>query len=1165
MLWDLRNSRAPEKVLQGHSGGVLSLSWCKQDSDLLLSCGKDNRTVCWNPQNGQAVGELPASQNWSYDVQWCPKNPNLVAVASFDGRISLDSLQDTNPDQQAPDTSVATTDVNDVFASLPAQSEAANRGISLTQPPKWLKKPISATFGFGGQLVSTSNLLGAQGQTQSAVVHLRKVQTEPTIAARAKRLQDAIDGQALAAFCAERSNDESTRPDDVANWKALQTLFQADSREELVALLGFSKEDVAKKVASSIGAFRRSSGLPTIDLPGGKAADLDSSIISNESAASDITTTNLDAFNGESRSPLHDEEGNNLFGSQNGGDASDFFNPNKSAPMKSALPDHLFGGGAGNVAGASAAATAGSPGPSSVASDNVRANTFRIYPDNESELDKLVTRALVLGDFESAVSLCVSTERFADAILLAVRGGPDLLARTQKAYFAAKTTSLPYLRLFQSVVGDDLSDIVQNADLNEWQEIFVVICTFAKRNEDFVNLTEQLGHRLEFQYTKSTGSDLSSAKTFRKNAVLCYLAAGKLEKVAGMWIDEMKEEENALKANGGQANGNGAHSDVPNLHTAHAEALQTFMEKISVFQSAVNYVDVDLQQPAASQEIAAARTYKLAALYDRTLEYVDLLADQGLIEPALKYVNQTPVDYRSANDNAVGITRERLRLADQARGANGAATMTSYRNRGAPTTAASNQGYAPAVYNNTAAFASPYSQAQNAYQSAGVNGTQSYNSYAASTQGPPPPAVPSGPYAPQQPASMATQQPQQQAYPPTQSAYAPVQPMVPAPPAPIMSQDDFGNNNAAPSQASIPPPPPKKPDGGWNDIPVLAPKRSTSAMSARSNLVAQPITSPFPNASPAPAAGAVQPPPPSYGPAAGAASAQVAPPPRGMQPPPPRGLMSPPPPPAGGQYNRPMMSGQPMSGMHSPTTQMRPPPPMGPPRGGTPASGHRMPSGMSQQPPMPQSSGPYSPAPGQVSVPPPPGSATSRSSGPLGAFSPPPQFRQPGMQGPAGSQPLGFNRPPMPAIPGAGHGPPQNVPMRSVTPGAGAGPPPRSATPAKPALKYPPGDRSHIPESAKPIAATLTKELVRFKSITPPTQKRTADEVEKRVNSLLDLLNCSILEPRIVQGLHGICQAIEARNQQAALSQHVQLASTASGDVFAGLVGIKQLISKLNQ
>jgi len=46
------------EILTGHEKGVLSLSWCKQDADLLLSCGKDNRALCWNPQTSEIIGEV---------------------------------------------------------------------------------------------------------------------------------------------------------------------------------------------------------------------------------------------------------------------------------------------------------------------------------------------------------------------------------------------------------------------------------------------------------------------------------------------------------------------------------------------------------------------------------------------------------------------------------------------------------------------------------------------------------------------------------------------------------------------------------------------------------------------------------------------------------------------------------------------------------------------------------------------------------------------------------------------------------------------------------------------------------------------------------------------------------------------------------------------------
>jgi len=35
--------------------GILSMSWCPEDPDLLISCGKDNRILVWNPSSENDV------------------------------------------------------------------------------------------------------------------------------------------------------------------------------------------------------------------------------------------------------------------------------------------------------------------------------------------------------------------------------------------------------------------------------------------------------------------------------------------------------------------------------------------------------------------------------------------------------------------------------------------------------------------------------------------------------------------------------------------------------------------------------------------------------------------------------------------------------------------------------------------------------------------------------------------------------------------------------------------------------------------------------------------------------------------------------------------------------------------------------------------------------
>ncbi len=45
-IWDLRNAFAPVLELAGHQKGILSANWCPHDEKLLVSSGKDNRTLC---------------------------------------------------------------------------------------------------------------------------------------------------------------------------------------------------------------------------------------------------------------------------------------------------------------------------------------------------------------------------------------------------------------------------------------------------------------------------------------------------------------------------------------------------------------------------------------------------------------------------------------------------------------------------------------------------------------------------------------------------------------------------------------------------------------------------------------------------------------------------------------------------------------------------------------------------------------------------------------------------------------------------------------------------------------------------------------------------------------------------------------------------------------
>ena len=66
--------------------GVVSASWCSQDPALLLSSGKDGRTILWDASVGAVLGEHAASAGfgeYAHQVGLCPKtkHPKTCKVA----------------------------------------------------------------------------------------------------------------------------------------------------------------------------------------------------------------------------------------------------------------------------------------------------------------------------------------------------------------------------------------------------------------------------------------------------------------------------------------------------------------------------------------------------------------------------------------------------------------------------------------------------------------------------------------------------------------------------------------------------------------------------------------------------------------------------------------------------------------------------------------------------------------------------------------------------------------------------------------------------------------------------------------------------------------------------------------------------------------------------
>jgi protein transport protein SEC31 len=226
--------------MRGHDSGVLSLSWCQQDSDLLLSCGKDNRTICWNPQTGQPYGDFPVVTNWTFQTRWNPHNPNLFATASFDGKLSVQSLQNTNPAAaQASDANLA-AEGEDFFSK--AQTAPQTSSFSLLKAPKWLERPITASFGFGGRIVSVRP--AEPGKSRSSKVEITKFEVDSSVGPATDSFETTLQSGDLTSLCESRIANAKSE-EEKADWKVIGTLVSSNPRKKIVDYLGFSDADEA--------------------------------------------------------------------------------------------------------------------------------------------------------------------------------------------------------------------------------------------------------------------------------------------------------------------------------------------------------------------------------------------------------------------------------------------------------------------------------------------------------------------------------------------------------------------------------------------------------------------------------------------------------------------------------------------------------------------------------------------------------------------------------------------------------------------------------------------------------------------------------------------------------------------------------------------------------
>ncbi len=478
-VWDLRNSISPCKEFKGHDKGVLSLAWSQLDPSLLLSTGKDNRTLLWDAYSGEVLSEMPRSQNWNFDAQWCPTVPGWFATASFDGVVSV---YDVVQGMGASDPAAGVSGEYDFSGQQQSTTASGLNQTVAKRAPNWMGRPCGVSFGFGGKVVSFKK---TQVQPQpgappgpaatGSVVTISSIPGDDSLVSYATELTQLVSDpskETMVGFC-KKKQESSTSKEEQELWEFMKIMFEGDARKQLLEHLGFKPAE--EQVPAAEVEEPAANGLvkPASDL------SLDG---------------NLDEINQQLAQPQ-----------QQAFNDEDFFDNLQGVP--SPLPSP---------------ARKEKEAPAVEAAEGVKeeAKVEAQVEEDLDDIDKEIKHALFVGNYGGAVDVCLKADKMADALLIASVGGPDLWAKTQKEY--VKKNSKGYMKVLLSIMENDLKALVQQQHPQNWRETLVLLCTYAQ-SEDWPDLCSNLGDLL-----LTRGGDIDSA-------VLCYVCAGNLDNAVRLW------------------------------------------------------------------------------------------------------------------------------------------------------------------------------------------------------------------------------------------------------------------------------------------------------------------------------------------------------------------------------------------------------------------------------------------------------------------------------------------------------------------------------------------------------------------------------------------------------------------------------------------------------
>ncbi len=154
--------------------------------------------------------------------------------------------------------------------------------------------------------------------------------------------------------------------------------------------------------------------------------------------------------------------------------------------------------------------------------------SFELRPSIEGDLDRGITEKLIAFDIHGAVSDCLSSNRFGDALILASCYGPELREEVESYIFEHSTSA--YMRIARALRFRDFSDLIDNLPTSDWKSLLSLVIHHAQPESasgDYLKLADRLSAEPEAYL----------------GAALSFLLAGDLYKFAEKLLSVLVKDE----------------------------------------------------------------------------------------------------------------------------------------------------------------------------------------------------------------------------------------------------------------------------------------------------------------------------------------------------------------------------------------------------------------------------------------------------------------------------------------------------------------------------------------------------------------------------------------------------------------------------------------------